>query len=106
MQVRLHPHPSFPAESVDEVYVDIERSRPGLLSLWYVVQGDPERLVIPPSREAKRTDNLWQTTCFELFLKPTDGTAYFEFNFSPSGEWAAYAFASPRVGMREAVQPL
>jgi hypothetical protein len=95
MQVPLQRHPSFPSESVDEVYVDISRSEPGLLSLWYVVQGDAERLVIPPAVEERRADNLWQTTCFELFLKPAEGASYLEFNFSPSGEWAAYAFDAP-----------
>ena len=29
---------------------------------------------------------------------PTGGPAYREFNFSPSGEWAAYAFAAYRDG--------
>jgi hypothetical protein len=105
MQVPLQRHPSFPSEWADEVYVDISRSQAGLLDLWYVVQGDPERLVIPPPVEGKRADNLWRTTCFELFLKPKEGTFYLEFNFSPSGEWAAYAFDGPREGMRDADLP-
>ena len=102
MQIELKPHPSFPSRSVADLYVDIRRPSSGLLDLWYVVQGDLDRIVIPPPGEAKRADDLWQTTCFELFLRPAEGSGYFEFNFSPSGEWAAYSFAGHREGMKEA----
>lgn len=59
------------------------------------------RLVIPKFAGKGRADNLWQTTCFELFMKPTRGTAYSEFNFSPSERWAAYDFTDYREGMSE-----
>ena len=49
---------------------------------------------------SQRADRLWATTCFELFLQPAGGAAYFEFNFSPSSQWAAYAFDDYRSGMR------
>lgn len=101
MQIELKPHPSFPSRSVTDVYVDVRRASPGLLDLWYVVQGDLDRIVIPPPGEAKRADNLWQTTCFELFLRSAERSGYFEFNFSSSGEWAAYSFAEYRQGMKE-----
>ena len=48
-----------------------------------------------------RADELWQTTCFEAFLEPRAATAYREFNFSPSGDWAAYDFDGYREGMAE-----
>lgn len=41
---------------------------------------------------------LWEHTCCELFVARRGGTAYREFNFSLSGEWAAYAFAGYRQG--------
>jgi hypothetical protein len=50
----------------------------------------------------ERADLLWKTTCFEAFLQPEDQAGYIEFNFSPSGRWAAYGFESFRVGMRHA----
>lgn len=53
-------------------------------------------LVIPGQRAAKRTDRLWEHTCFEAFIRPNDSSAYYEFNFSPSGEWATYAFGAYR----------
>ena len=46
-----------------------------------------------------RTDDLWRTTCFELFLRFDDDERYVEFNFSPSTQWAIYAFDGYREGM-------
>lgn len=59
-------------------------------------------IILPPSAASERTDNLWQTTCFEIFWQPLGGTFYCEFNLSPSGRWAAYDFDSFREGMRDA----
>jgi hypothetical protein len=70
----------------------------GTLALTYTLKGDLARLRIPPSRTSLRTDRLWQHTCFEAFIGFKDSAAYFEFNFSPSGEWAAYAFRTYRDG--------
>lgn len=60
------------------------------------------RIKIPEPRPSVRTDNLWKTTCFEIFWQPVGGTYYREFNLSPSGRWAAYDFDSFREGMRDA----
>ncbi|MFO6447278.1 hypothetical protein ACLBKU_09060 [Erythrobacter sp. NE805] len=59
-------------------------------------------IVVPSPAAPERRDNLWQTTCFEIFWQPLGGTAYREFNLSPSGAWAAYDFDSFRTGMRDA----
>jgi hypothetical protein len=101
MRIALKPHPAFPARPVARIHVDVQRSPSGRLDLRYVVQGDLDRIEIPPPGEAGRADDLWQTTCFELFLRPAEGTGYVEFNFSPSGKWAAYSFARHREDMRE-----
>lgn len=58
-------------------------------------------LVLPGPATPGRADELWRTTCFEAFVGG-DGETYREFNFSPSGQWAAYTFDSPRAGMRAA----
>jgi len=42
-------------------------------------------------------DGLWQHTCFEAFVGSPASSAYREFNFSPSGHWATYAFSAERV---------
>ena len=56
-------------------------------------------LRFPDPGDAVRTDDLWRTTCCELFLRVPGGDAYCEFNFSPSSQWAAYRFAQLRNGM-------
>jgi hypothetical protein len=72
---------------------------PGSLLVRYVLEGDLERVRLPPSAPgAGRADRLWTHTCFEAFLGPPDPD-YLELNFSPSGEWAAYRFESYREGM-------
>lgn len=67
--------------------------------LCYRVIGAGE-LCTPPRVRSRRADKLWEITCFELFLHPAGSSAYYEFNFSPSSEWAAYAFDDYRFGMR------
>lgn len=73
----------------------------GLQIVYDVVA--PGMPVLPPRAAAvpQRRDGLWRHTCCELFMAPAAGEGgYLEFNFSPSGDWAAYAFDAPRQGMR------
>ncbi len=71
------------------------------LSVLYVVRCAPEVLKIPEPSIQGRTDGLWNHTCFELFIKPEPGSGYLEFNYSPSGQWAAYEFSDYRANMRQ-----
>jgi len=74
--------------------------------LRFLVKGTG--LAAPARTTPRRADDLWKTTCFELFLRPATGDAYFEFNFSPSTRWAAYAFESHRQGrldLPQSVEP-
>lgn len=68
----------------------------GLL-LRYQLRGDVNRLRIPETASPGPADGLWQRTCFEAFVARADEAAYREFNFSPSGRWAAYRFSAERV---------
>ena len=72
------------------------RDRRSSASLGDIASWSSRRL---PNRD--RADDLWRTTCFELFVAG-EGTAYREYNFSPSGQWAAYDFDDYRAGMRNA----
>jgi hypothetical protein len=67
----------------------------------YEVRGDIARLDIPAARQPLRTDDLWRGTCFEAFVRTPRAVAYDEFNFSPSGEWAAWRFERYRTGRVE-----
>lgn len=66
------------------------------------LDGHVPTIILPPPAAAERMDNLWKTTCFEIFWQPLGDTYYREFNLSPSGRWAAYDFDSFREGMRDA----
>ena len=70
----------------------------GSLALTYSLEGDVTRLRIPPTRSPRIADGLWQRTCFEVFIAEKGQQSYWELNFSPSGEWAAYAFKNYRDG--------
>lgn len=68
--------------------------------LNYAVSGDMGALAIPHPSAPMRRDELWRHTCCEVFL--ADDSGYFEFNFSPSTEWAAYRFDAYLSGMKSA----
>lgn len=96
-QVILNSHPSHPGKDVDGLAVLIGREARGL-SLVYELRGTPEELIIPAQADGRRRDELWKQTCFELFVKNGASKGYCEFNFSPSGDWAAYRFGDYRHG--------
>lgn len=93
-------HPETPPGAVESVDARLERASGGVVAT-FIVRGEMARLVVPSPADGCRTDGLWQTTCFELFIGG-DGQTYREFNFSPSGAWAAYDFTGYREGMKEA----
>ena len=97
-------HPDAPPGAINAVDADLERLPAGAIATFRV-SGDISKLVIPPPAEPLRSDDLWRTTCFELFVAG-EGTGYREFNFSPSGQWAAYEFDDYRTGMRNAAAEL
>jgi len=65
------------------------------------LEGRANSVVLPDPAPSARTDNLWKTTCCEVFWQPIGGMGYSEFNLSPSGQWAAYAFDGYRENMRD-----
>lgn len=94
----LHCHPDTPCPVVVNIESAISWERGRSLKVVYTLNGVVERLRIPPRRSVRRTDGLWQHTCFELFIGAQNDAEYYEFNFSPSGEWAAYGFRGYRDG--------
>lgn len=68
----------------------------GDLALAYALEGSLPELRIPAPHPPGFADGLWQHTCFEAFLAVAANPACREFNFSPSGQWAAYAFSGYR----------
>ncbi|HET9915621.1 MAG TPA: DOMON-like domain-containing protein [Candidatus Binatia bacterium] len=68
------------------------------LHFTYVAKGNIGRLRLPAKSLPRRADRLWQHTCFEAFVRVAGDPSYYEFNFSPSGNWAAYWFRAYRDG--------
>lgn len=95
-------HPDTPSTAVDTITVAVARPQPGVLALRYTVAGRIAQVRIAPPAEPLRADGLWQTTCFEAFVKTAQGAGYYEFNLSPSSQWAAYHFTDYRAGMAAA----
>ncbi|MGD0144538.1 MAG: DOMON-like domain-containing protein [Rhizomicrobium sp.] len=102
MRHALKLNPDSRCDAAKTLEVDVARSRGGNLVLRYVVTGDIGALRLPPTVPSARADELWHSTCFEAFVRPSPDAAYYEFNFSPSTQWAAYGFTSHRTGMRVA----
>ncbi|WP_049780238.1 DOMON-like domain-containing protein [Aromatoleum aromaticum] len=104
--IALLPHPRTPCPAVEALEVRVDVAPGGTLGLRYRLHGDLARLRIPSPRPASRADGLWAHTCFEFFVAAPGTGAYREFNFSPSGEWAAYAFRAYREHDDEAAPAL
>lgn len=96
----LHPASPWSLESLKTV-VQI-RWEDDHLALCYSLDGPLLDLCLPrPSVVQERRDELWQNTCFELFLRQKAIPApYLEFNFSPDGNWAFYRFSGYRHEMQ------
>ena len=97
----LQCHPLSEKGFVDRITVHVDRAEDGALHIKYVLHGFIDEIHFPKAAQPKRTDELWKDTCFELFCGRADDGSYVEFNFAPSGQWAAYAFTRYREGMAE-----
>jgi hypothetical protein len=97
--VEIVCHPATPTTVVRRIDVGVSAVRDGSLRLRYFLDGEIDRIALPPRRAARRADRLWQHTCFEAFVARRDARAYCELNFSPSEEWAAFGFSAYREGM-------
>lgn len=95
----LMPHPATPPIARFGIEAALMIAPEGQWLAEYRVTGDVDAIAWPGPAAPERTDELWRTTCFELFAREGAGGAYREDNFSPSGRWAAYAFTGYRDGM-------
>jgi hypothetical protein len=100
MRAELICHPDTPPRSVKRVRAGIAPNTMGLSQLEYRVFAGGELALPAPARPGRR-DELWKTTCFEMFTRVDDEPGYQEYNFGPSRDWAAYDFTSHRKGRRD-----
>lgn len=92
-------HPGAANAAVGSVLASASLSAGGEVVFSFTLEGDLSAVRIPAPAQAGRADGLWQHTCFEAFVAAANTPAYVELNFSPSGQWAAYAFEDYRTGM-------
>lgn len=95
--LRLLCHPATAAPVVRLIEARALLRPNGHLDLAFCLRGDMARLLIPTEPSADR-NLLWEHTCFEAFVSVAGGSTYREFNFSPSGQWAFFAFSDYRLG--------
>jgi hypothetical protein len=58
---------------------------------------DSRQFILPDlNKQAQREHQLWQQTCFEIFIKNPNENDYIEINLTPSGAWNAYYFLDTR----------
>ena len=96
--VTLARHPESRSGVVRSVGAEVFRESGGTLAITYTIGRDLARLRVPPLWPPRIAHGLWQHTCCERFIALEGEPGYHEFNFAPSGEWAAYAFAKYRDG--------
>ncbi len=94
----LRPHPTSSCDAIRRFGAAIDRAAHAPdWRISFRIEGATSRLRLPLPGSARRSDGLWQHTCFEAFLQADANDSYYEFNFAPSGEWAAYRFGGRRI---------
>ena len=96
--LNLACHLQTPSRAIRGVDAVVGTEPGGILALTFILEGDLSCLRIPGHRLSRRASGLWQHTCFEVFVMAEEGPGYREFHFSPSGEWAVFAFRGYRDG--------
>ena len=95
--LNLQPHSRCSA--VTKIEAAIALSRADRLILSYIVTGNMNNVRMPPDTATARGEELWRHTCYEAFLRASSRSTYYELNFAPTTQWAAYRFDDYRTGM-------
>ncbi|MGE5217004.1 MAG: DOMON-like domain-containing protein [Chloroflexota bacterium] len=96
--VALVSHSDTPCAAVESIQSFLSWERSAVLAIRYVIEGAIGQVRIPAYQSARRADGLWRHTCFEAFIGAKNDAEYYEFNLSPSGDWAVYGFRNYRDG--------
>jgi hypothetical protein len=103
----LMAHPDSSNDAIAGVTTEVRLAAPAVLVCDYALHADMSRVRLAPPGGGERREGLWRHTCFEAFVSVPGVMGYYEFNFSPGGDWAAYHFEDYRLGMSaaELVEP-
>ena len=84
-----------------QLRASLKRLDHSLLALDYELLAPADQLIWPAAAASpERRDELWQSTCLELFIAQPNETPYWEINLSPSGHWNVYRLCSYRQGLQ------
>lgn len=92
-------HPDTPPFRVEGVYARLVVGAHRRLVLDFQIVAPSDTVLLPQKSAPSRRDGLWNTTCMEMFVGAHKRAYYCEYNYSPSGEWAAYRFLNYRADM-------
>ena len=101
LQFRLKPHPE---ENSQSVACQILRHHDTLRIEFTATFQEPLRDLANCEAPGSFTDNLWQSTCCELFIAQPRSTNYVEWNFATDGRYALYYFDEIRKRADEDTQ--
>jgi hypothetical protein len=94
--IPFSPVETTQSEAYRTIQVNITKSNHEIIA-EFVLRGDTRAIQWPAAagHTSPGTD-LWKHTCFELFISQPGHRDYWEYNFSPSRQWAIYAFQDYR----------
>jgi hypothetical protein len=97
LSAQLQRHGENSRDAVERISAHVHKAGQSI-EVTYVLEGNLPRVLVPRRGPPRRAQNLWQHTCFEIFVRRRNQPGYREFNFSPSGEWSALDFTRYRRG--------
>ena len=84
-----------------QLRASIKRLDHSILALEYELLAPADVLIWPAATAIpERRDQLWQSTCLELFIAQPNEPPYWEINLAPNGDWNVYRLD----GYRQALQ--
>ena len=79
----------------------IKRLDQNTLALDYELLAPASELIWPAATTPpERRDELWQSTCLELFIAQPNEPPYWEINLAPNGDWNVYRLDGYRQGLQ------
>lgn len=93
---KLTCHTKTEHSDKQSINIEVDANHEQGLQINYRLNDQLALLLIPTPQPAIACDGLSEHTCFEVFIAVEGESGYHEFNFSPSGQWAAYAFSDYR----------
>ena len=84
-----------------QLRASLKRLDHSIVALDYELQAPADQLIWPCATAIpERRDQLWQSTCLELFIAQPNEPPYREINLAPNGDWNVYRLDGYRQGLQ------